>query len=99
MITDEVISLCKTLGEMVPGELDGDKDAFILSVFGGEDQKIQCVYGKMMNVGTGFIIGILRYLESLPLPLQRPTLLGMIDTLVKMWEEATGLDALEGDKP
>ncbi len=88
MITEEIKTMCETLGEMLPDQLNAQDDAFILLVNGGQgEQTIACSYGEMVNLGTTFITGILRYIEAIPKPLQEPVLRGLADTLVKTWED------------
>ena len=90
MITDEIEAMCKTLSEMVPQQLDRG-DAFILIASGGKGEAfIQCNYGELGDLGTSFIVGILRYVKACPEPLQSAVVHGLADTLLQQWEAEHG---------
>lgn len=88
MITEEIKTMCRALGEMLPDQLNAQDDAFILLVNGKQGkQTIAVSYGEMVNLGTTFITGILRYIDEIPKGLQEPMLRGLAHTLVKTWED------------
>lgn len=91
MITDEIEAMCNTLSEMVRQQLDRSSDACILIVNGGHgEQHIQFGYGEVGNLGTSFIMGILRYVEECPEPLQSTVVHAIADTLLQQWEAKHG---------
>ena len=91
-MTENIETMCRTLGEMLPQELDAKKDAFVLCVCSKEgEQQIMISFGMIENLATAWVVGILKMVEQIPVErLRGPIVRGIADTLVHQWEEDHG---------
>lgn len=87
-MTENIENMCRTLGEMLPQELDAKKDAFVLCVCSKEgEQQIMISFGMLENLATAWVLGIQKMVEQIPQErLRDPVIHGIAETLVKTWE-------------
>ena len=88
-MTEGFENMCRTLGEMLPEELNPKKDAFVLCACRADgDQTILISYGTLENLATAWVVGIGKMAEQIPdKRLRDPVVHGIAETLVKTWEE------------
>ena len=89
MLTDNMVTMCQTLGDMTPRELDGKNDCMLLYAHDGKSgNTILIQYGTPSNVASGSIAAILRFVEQLPAELRDVYVRSIAHTLVACYQDA-----------
>ena len=87
-MTENIENMCRTLGEMLPQELNARRDAFVLFACSDEGKKtIVISYGTLDNLATTCVLGVHKMAEKISDGKDRDALVRSIaETLVGTWE-------------
>lgn len=81
-MTENIENMCRTLGEMLPNEMNARHDAFILCSCSDDGEKTVLIsYGTLENLATTFVVGLQRMVEQIPERMRSPLLNGIADTI------------------
>lgn len=88
-MTENIETMCRTLGEMLPQELNARHDAFVLCACSDDGEKtILISYGTLENLGTTIVLGIKKMAEQISdAKIGDAMVHGIAKTLVHAWEE------------
>lgn len=65
-MTENIENMCRTLGEMLPQELNPRKDAFVLCACSDQGEKtILISYGTLDNLATTWVMGVHKMAEQI----------------------------------
>lgn len=87
-MTENIENMCRTLGEMLPTELNARRDAFVLCACSDKGEKtILISYGTLENLATTWVMGVTKMAEQISDASTRDVVVRAIsETLVKTWE-------------
>lgn len=87
-MTENIEKMCRTLGEMLPQELNPRKDAFVLCACSDQGEKtILISYGTLDNLATTWVLGVNKMAEQISdAKMRDATVRAIAETLVSTWE-------------